>query len=232
VACLLVPVSQVAPALRSLGLLDDTIIVFVTDHGNHFKTRNAEYKRSCHEATIRLPCFATGPGFTGGGRVDELLSLVDLPPTMLDAAGVEVPSRMEGRSALPLLRLPGGPERARSLEWPDHVFVQISESQTGRAVRTRRWKYSVAHEAADGSATGPALEHADTYTEEFLYDLAHDPYELENLVHAASHVPVRERLRSLLLDHIRAVEGREPDIIEATTRPSGQRRVSPEEVLE
>ena len=90
-------------ALKSLDLADDTVILFTSDHGNHFKTRNEEYKRSCHESSVRVPTAFCGPGFEGGGRVNELVSLLDLPPTLLDAAGLPVPDTMEGRSILPLL---------------------------------------------------------------------------------------------------------------------------------
>ena len=84
-------------ALRSLDLLDNTIVLFTTDHGNHFKTRNDEYKRSCHEASIRVPTMLTGPGFNGGGQIRELVSLIDLPPTLLDSAGIAVPDHMRGQ---------------------------------------------------------------------------------------------------------------------------------------
>ena len=67
-------------ALRSLDMLDNTIILFTSDHGCHFKTRNNEYKRSCHESSIRVPTAISGPGFNNRGRVDRLVSLVDLPP--------------------------------------------------------------------------------------------------------------------------------------------------------
>ena len=213
---------RVEDALRSLNILDNTVILYISDHGNHFKTRNGEYKRSCHDASIRVPCFATGPGFTGGGRVDQLFSIVDIPPTLLDSAGLSVPDQMEGNSALPLVTDP-------EAQWPDHVFVQISESQTGRAVRTHRWKYAVTHvDPATGET--PSAEAADTYTEAFLYDLDHDPYELENLVELDSHSAVRERLRGILLKRISDIEGRTPAILEPELRRGGQRFVTPEEV--
>ena len=60
---------RVMDALKSLGLADDTILLFTSDHGSHFKTRNAEYKRSGHESSVRVPTFLTGPGFLGGGQV-------------------------------------------------------------------------------------------------------------------------------------------------------------------
>src|SRR5690606_16723163 len=79
-------------AIKSLGLSEDTIVLYTTDHGNHFKTRNAEYKRSCHEASVRLPTALSGPGFDNKGRVEQLVSLVDFAPTLLDAAGIPVPT--------------------------------------------------------------------------------------------------------------------------------------------
>src|SRR5208282_2879846 len=61
-------------ALRSLDAFDDTIILFTSDHGCHFKTRNSEYKRSPHESSIRIPMAFGGPGFEGGGQLPELIS--------------------------------------------------------------------------------------------------------------------------------------------------------------
>ncbi len=207
-------------ALRSLDLLDNTIVLCTSDHGCHFKTRNAEYKRSCHEASIRVPTALRGPGFDGGGRVGELVSLVDLPPTLLGAAGLPVPPAMQGRSLLPLLR----GERAG---WPDDVFVQISESQVGRAVRTRRWKYSVVAPDKDGNCDAAS----DEYAEEFLYDLQADPHELTNLVGAASHRAVADALRERLIARMVAAGEAAPTIVAAAPRVvAGQRRVGPEEV--
>ena len=221
-------------ALRSLSILDDTIILFISDHGNHFKTRNSEYKRSCHDVSIKVPCFAAGPGFAGGGRVEELFSIVDIPPTLLDAAGIDPVPCMQGRSAMPLLTAPrtGAQRRAEGVNWPDHVFVQISEAEAGRAVRTGRWKYGVSHVDPAHPERRPSAEYADSYTELFLYDLFHDPYELENLVNRDSHAPVRERMRKLLLARVKDVEGRTPAIIEPTLISGGQRRVSEDEAAQ
>jgi hypothetical protein len=71
-----------------------------------------------------------GPGFWGGGRVEQLVSLLDLPPTLLEAAGLPVPDELHGRSVLQLLN-------GEREGWPGEVFVQISESQVGRAIRPR-----------------------------------------------------------------------------------------------
>jgi arylsulfatase A-like enzyme len=206
-------------ALKSLGLEDDTIVLFTSDHGCHFKTRNSEYKRSCHESSIRVPTALWGPGFDGGGQIQQLVSLVDLPPTLLDAAGLPVPEEMIGRSILPLLR-------GETDAWPEEVFVQISESQVGRAVRTRRWKYSVYAPEGDGRRDPSA----DLYAEEYLYDLQADPHELTNLVGLQSHQEVSAVLRERLIRRMIKAGEAVPTIKPASVRTSGQRCVFPEEV--
>ena len=85
---------RIYDALKSSAQLENTIVLFTSDHGCHFKTRNAEYKRSCHESSIRVPTMFHGPGFMGGGDRPELVGLIDLPPTLLDAAGLPVPPEM------------------------------------------------------------------------------------------------------------------------------------------
>ena len=202
-------------ALQSMGLLDNTIILYTTDHGNHFKTRNGEYKRSCHEASVRIPMALRGPGFNGGGRIKDLVSLVDMPPTLLDAAGLPIPKEMEGRSILDGRK-----------DWPDDVFIQISESQVGRAIRTKRWKYSVC--AADRDGWNDS--NAPVYTEQFLYDLEHDPDEQVNLIGYASHREVSKSMRERLLKYLKKVENAAPAIIEAKEIKSGQRKVESEEI--
>jgi arylsulfatase A-like enzyme len=174
-------------ALRSLNLLENTIVVFTTDHGNHFKTRNGEYKRSCHESSIRIPCAITGPGFDSGGQIRRLASLLDLPPTLLDAAGLPVPAEMQGRSLLPLVN-------RRAAEWEDEILIQISESQVGRAIRTPRWKYSVSAPGLNGGEQAGAQR----YQEEYLYDLDADPYEMVNLIGLESHRALADRLAARL----------------------------------
>lgn len=201
-------------ALKSLGLLDDTMILFTSDHGNHFRTRNFEYKRSGHEASIRVPTALQGPGFSGGGSLEQMISLIDLPPTLLDAAGLPVPSEMQGNSILPLLR-------GDSSDWQEEAYVQISESQVGRAIRTTRWKYIVDAPDKNGRED-PA---SDQFTEEALYDLVEDPYELNNLIGHVSHrdvcLKMQERLKRRMLaageeaatiESAEAVHGDEPPV--------------------
>ncbi|WP_236254795.1 sulfatase-like hydrolase/transferase [Mucisphaera calidilacus] len=206
---------RVADALKSLGILDNTIVLFTSDHGNHFKTRNAEYKRSGHEASIRVPAMLHGGPFTGAGRIDELVSLIDLPPTLLDACDIDIPQTMQGHSLMPLVRRDTDPATQR----PDSVYIQISESGTARAVRTRRWKYIVEAPEHD-----PSAMHSDTYRETALYDLEYDPYELNNLLDYDSFTHVRDHMRSRLLAWMEQLNEPTPTIIEPTSlRPGGRR---------
>ena len=163
-------VGRVRKILEEEKLAEDTIFVFISDHGCHFGTRNQEYKRSTHNSSIRVPLIIDGPGFHGAQQVPELVGLIDVAPTLLEAAGVPVPPTWKGRSVLPLLT---DPEVRRT--WPNQQLIQISESMTGRSIRTKDWTYCVA------DATGGKELAAKTYTEYQFYDQRADPNELVNL---------------------------------------------------
>jgi len=186
--------------LDRLGLLDDTLLLYTSDHGCHFRTRNAEYKRSCHDACLRVPMIAMGPGFRGGRVIDELVSLIDLPPTVLAAAGRKKPRQMRGR---PVQALVDGTAR----NWSREVFAQISESHCGRCIRTKKWKYAVRAPDATGSDPGSSV-----YLEDFLYDLEADPHERNNLVRDPACTTVRETLRATLRRRMLHAGETEPEI--------------------
>ena len=210
---------RLTDSLRSLGQLDNTVILYTSDHGCHFKTRNSEYKRSCHDSSIRVPTLFSGPGFAGGGRLESLVSLVDLPPTLLDAAGIEIPSGLPGRSLLPLVQ-------RRAIEpWPEEVFVQISESQTGRCIRTARWKYSVRAPGLDARGNPVSQPSSDIYTDDHLYDLQADPWEQTNLIGMTAFKAVVEDLRVRLVRRMTAIGEAAPQFIDACPIESGQRKV-------
>jgi len=183
--------------LDELGIADETLVISSSDHGSHFRTRNNEYKRACHEGCLRTPLVMSGPGFTGGQVVSELVSLIDIAPSFLSAAGIPVPDHMRGRPLQPLAD--GSAE-----DWRQHVFAQISESQTGRCMRTDRWKYSVS--IPERQISSPF------YYEEFLYDLDEDPHEQNNLVADPELAEVRAELAEMVTSDIAEIEGQEPEI--------------------
>ena len=193
--------------LDELDLGRNTLVFYASDHGSHFRTRNAEYKRACHDACIRIPMVACGPGFSGGRVIDELVSLIDVPPTLLAAGGVEAPEYMRGRALQGLVD--GSAEG-----WPEEVFLQISEAQVGRAVRTKKWKYSVSAPDRNGRSD-PWCE---KYVEEFLYDLYADPHERKNLVREPELASVRAELAETLKRRMLEAGEEEPVIVIAPVR--------------
>lgn len=205
-------VARLLDALRDLGRLEDTIVVYTADHGCHFKTRNREYKRSCHDASIRIPLVIAGPGFDRRQVVPEPVGLVDLCPTLLDACGVEPDDAIQGRSYLPLVAR----EAEACKSWPDDAFVQISESGVARALRTSRWTYGVlAPDLGGGAVPG-----AEAYLETHLYDNFADPSQHVNLVGRQGYDDVRADLRARLAGRMVAAGEAAPTIREwGTTTP-------------
>ena len=197
-------------ALESTGLAENTIVVFISDHGCHFKTRNAEYKRSPHESSVRVPFAIWGPRWNGGGERREAASLVDLVPSLLDSAGIPVPKAVQGRSLLPLTR-------NETKDWPADTLIQFGDGwlPPGRALRNNRWKYAVtASEEFKGRGDAPV------YFETHLYDLEADPYELTNLISVPAHAPARRKLAARLLERLAAI-GEPPAKIQETEAQSG-----------
>ncbi len=196
-------VGKLVAKLKQQGIYEDTIIIYTSDHGCHFKTRNMEYKRSCHESSIHTPLIIKGGGFEGGKRDNRLVSLIDLPPTMLSMAGIKTPPNFKGYD---LTKETDDPETHRKC-----VFMQISESQCGRAVRTDRFMYSV----KDLNPTGYLHENSKVYFEDYLYDLKKDPIEKHNLVKDPKYAHVRRELKYLLLEEIRKAGEEAPVIFPA-----------------
>jgi arylsulfatase A-like enzyme len=181
-------VGRVRKILEDEGMADNTIFVFMSDHGCHFMTRNQEYKRSTHNSSLRVPLLIDGPGFESARQIQEIVGIVDIAPTLLDAAGVPRPAGMKGWSFLPLLR----DAKARA-DWPNRQLVQISESMTGRAIRTKDWTYCVAD--LSGDTKQPA---SPSYHEYQLYDQRNDPHELVNLAGRKEYREIADGLHEQL----------------------------------
>lgn len=166
-------VGKLVDALQRTGQLDKTIIVFFSDHGCHFRTRMGEYKRVPHDSAIRIPLIFAGPGFDHAIALDEVVSLIDLTPTLIDGAGIEVPSTMQGHS---LRLLPIDAEARRT--WDSTAYIQVSDSMVGRAIRTREWTFSI----YDPTQGGTEVADSTHYIDYAMYDTGGDPYQKTNLV--------------------------------------------------
>ena len=195
--------------LKEKNLYDNTIIIFSSDHGSHFQTRNRDahrfggddYKRTCHAAATHVPLVIAGGAYVGGKEVDDMVSTASLPKTILAMAGIEVGDAMVGENLLDVVehKLP---DRA------DEVFIQISESRVGRCIRTKEYCYSVYAPGKDGNLYAGS----DVYADDFLYDLTKDPYEFNNVVEDEAYTEMKLTLRERLADWIEQVEGNRPQI--------------------
>jgi arylsulfatase A-like enzyme len=202
-------VGRLRKVLEEEGLADNTIFVFMSDHGCHFMTRNQEYKRSTHNSSLRVPLLIEGPGFENARQIQEVLGIVHIAPTLLDAAGVTAPASMQGRSFLPLLR-----DAKERTNWPNKELIQISESMTGRAIRTKDWTYCIA------DPTGMTKEpSSDNYHEYQLYDQRNDPHELVNLAGRKEYRATADQLRDELKKLMVAAGEPEPAIAPAKLYP-------------
>ncbi len=195
--------------LKEKGLYENTVILFASDHGSHFLTRNRDdhlngyddYKRSCHDACLHVPLVIAGGPYRGGRAVEELVSTASLPKTILALAGVDVGDAMIGENLLDVVE-------KKADNRPNEIFAQISESRVGRCIRTARYTYSVYAPGVNGGAAAAS----DRYADDFLYDMEQDPYQLNNVVADPAYAQVKAELRERLLDWIWRAEGTRPVI--------------------
>lgn len=183
---------RIVEKLKEKSIFDNTVIVYSSDHSCHFKTRNVEYKRSCHDNSIHIPLIISGGEFSGGKVDKRLVSLVDIPATILSIADIDVPKNYDGHCLQKI-------ENTREC-----VYVQISESQCGRAIRTDKYKYSV---SVPGMIAGVSKKASKVYFEDFLYDLEKDPNEKDNLIRNKNYTEIKLHLREMLLKEMEKAEG-------------------------
>lgn len=186
--------------LAQLGALDNTLIVFCSDHGDYLGDHGLGEKELFYEQAIRVPMIIVDPrqaaDATRGTAQSHFVEAIDILPTMLDALGIETPDHViEGHSLLPLLHAGDSNEAPR--DWRDCVFSELDYSfrDARRALgrrpdecyawmaRTRRWKY-VHYQGMRAQ----------------LFDLQEDPLELEDLGDAPAYAGVRRGMRERLLE--------------------------------
>jgi arylsulfatase A-like enzyme len=175
-------VAAIVARLRSLGELDDTLILFTSDNGYfHGEHRVPNGKVLPYEPSIRVPLLMRGPGVPQGRTAKQLVTNADLAPTILDAADATARRVQDGRSLFGLLG-------DRGLEWGRELLLEggggVQAGVQGFAftgLRNYRWKY---------------VEYATGERE--LYDLERDPDELTSLQAAPRYAPLRRALAKRL----------------------------------
>ena len=180
-------VGNLMAALERRGVLADTVIIFTSDHGDCLNDHGHSQKWTMYEQSVRVPAVVWGPGrVVAGRRVDDLVSLFDLGPTILELAGLEAPRWMEARSLLHYL---GDATRDPSGEGRAHVFAEhardkiLHGTEFMTMVRDHRWK----------------LVHFVDYDEGQLFDLQADPNELHNLWDDPAHQDIRRAFVDTIL---------------------------------
>ena len=170
-------------AVTRRGVLDDTIIIFTSDHGDSLNDHGHSQKWSMYEHSVRVPAIVWAPGRVAEGRVvDDLVSLFDFAPTVLDMAGVPVPDWMEAQSLMPYLR--GEECEPRRYVFSEHAGDRIFSGTTFMTmIRSRRHK----------------LVHFVDSDEGQLFDMDDDPTEVNNLWSNPAHQAVKQELINAIL---------------------------------
>ena len=236
-------------AIDRLGLRDNTLIMFNTDHG----MEGLRGKGTLYELGVEIACMLRGPGIEAGTRVDHLIQNIDYVPTFLEAAGAPIPDEVQGRSFWPALtgedyvpaemifaerNYHGGAERT----YPDGTpfsYDPMRSVRTDRyrlihnlgADRTRSWTPEDVPEVRESFASYPSSlfpAGGSPRAEIELYDLDADPYNWHDIADVLQHASVKAQLLAAL-EHWRvdtadpSVEGVIPDRLnpcpEAPTYP-------------
>ena len=162
-------VGRLMTVLDELGIAENTIVVYYSDHGDMFSYRGSDHKFTCHEDSIKVPMIFSQPGtIEAGSVITEFVGLQDLMPTVLDWAGLEIPDYLHGRSMTPLLK--GEPVPWREAHYTQNITRDQFVDQ--RCIRTNEWKLILSRPV--GGLRSYTGNHE-------LYDLVNDPEEELNL---------------------------------------------------
>jgi arylsulfatase A-like enzyme len=189
-------VGRLLKVLAQKGLVDDTLIAFTSDHGDHLGDHRLLLKSGVtfYDGSVRVPFLIHYPeAFPEGAVCEELVESIDLAPTLLDVAGVPIPETMQGRSLI-------GLAEGKVEDWRDDAFSEIDLRINPRMhgpkdpgsrdyvamICTRAWKY----------VHFPSLGIGE------LYDLERDPHELDNLFYDPAYAGQVAKMRLRLLNRI------------------------------
>ncbi|XP_061880186.1 arylsulfatase K [Entelurus aequoreus] len=173
---------RVISALRDTQLLQSTVVIFTADHGELAMEHRQFYKMSMFEGSAHVPLLIMGPGLVSGQQVKQLVSLVDVYPTVLDIAGISGAGNLSGHSLRPLLSKHGSCPRRQRPDWVLSEYHGCNVNASSYMLRSGRWKY-IAY--ADGLTVPPQL-----------FDLTQDKEELDDV--AIKYPGVRAQLDTLL----------------------------------
>lgn len=171
-------VGKIVDALKRRGVLDDTLIVFSSDHGDHLGDHGLPFKNTYYESSLKVPLLVAGPGVAAGKRSSSFVDWVDLHRTFLSIAGIEPPNHVQGHDVSSVL---ADPEQnpGRTLGFSELL---------GSAMACDERHKLVLCDDGDGE----------------LYDLTETPLEVNNHFNDSDYEDIRKRLTGHLVTHLLA----------------------------
>lgn len=191
-------VGRLLLALERLGLAQNTVVVFSSDHGEMFGAQGRRAKNIFYEEAARVPFLVRWPGrIAAGATADACLGTPDIYPTLAGLLGLKVPAEVEGMDLSHCALGRPGPEPEAALLQNTGACAAWEDGHEWRALRDKRYTYAVYR--VDRS--------------ELLFDNANDPYQMRNLAGDPAHRETMERFRALLKRRMAELE----DTFEACT---------------
>lgn len=173
------------------GIMDNTMIIFTSDHGEMMGDHYFFEKEMCYKQSYHIPMLVRCPGITGGVVSDMFVESVDVLPSCLDAAGLEIPPAIQGKSLLPLMRreVPNDWRHETYAEWTFEYYKSSRDMniprEKCRAIMLRDKKYNYCH--FNGLP-------------DLLFDLEKDPDELHNVAQGPDYQEIKFHLLEKIVD--------------------------------
>jgi arylsulfatase A-like enzyme len=178
-------VGRLMDVLEQTEQRDNTIVIFTSDHGESLGDHGLR-RKGCrfYEGLARVPLIISWPGrFKQGIKSDALVGLIDIAPTLLEATGLPLPKKMQGKSLMPILEGKADPHTHRDYVRSIYYRALVGESY-GSMIRTRNYKLVVYH----GQWLGE------------LFDMQKDPHEYHNLWDDPTYADIRFKLMTIAFD--------------------------------
>jgi len=194
-------VGKLLISIEQNGLTDHTIIIFGSDHGLLMGEYGMGGKSLLYDLTAKIPCFIYDPRIPDaekGKTLDELVSSLDIPVTILDYAGIEAPAEMQGKSLVPLIE-------GKATEWREELFLEslftLRDNPFCEGIRKGKWKYIRMYDGVT-PYTEEDIQFSNRQPDfEQLFDLEADPGEQTNLIAQYEGSRVLEELREKVADY-------------------------------
>lgn len=180
-------VGRILDCLERTGLMENTVVVFLSDHGDNLGSHGRFNKHSTNDEAIRIPFIFSWPGRLQPGVVDSCVaSLVDVAPTLLSLIGEQIPEYMQGRNLVSLLL-----DTNTAFE-DDSAFIENIGGEI--AIRTPTHLFACLTQEDEGELQRKVVD--DEYE---FFDLRNDPYQLRNLAKTGEQADVSSALKERLL---------------------------------